>query len=318
MDPLIIVFGLGVGILIGLTGMGGGSLMTPILIIVFGYNPVTAVGTDLAYGAITKTVGGWRHFRRRNVFLPLAIWMGVGSVPAAVGGVYVLHVLEHKYGKSFDNAMLVAVAAAVMLTGIVVLTRALFMKRLLEHERESFVMTTRDKVYAALLGLFVGFVLGVTSAGSGTLIAVGMILIFRLTPQRVVGTDVIHAAVLLWAASIAHVIAGNVDYGLMGTILIGSIPGVWIGSHLAFRLPTATLRLGLAIVMIGAGLGLLSKAGAGIPGYVLAAVPVLLAVVVGWQQLSERAKRLAAVSAAPSSAPASPRPSRKLPDSTAI
>jgi hypothetical protein len=292
MDPLIILFGLGVGMLIGMTGMGGGSLMTPILIIVFGYNPVTAVGTDLAYGAITKTVGGWRHFRRRNVFLPLAIWMGVGSIPAAVGGVYVLHQLEDKYGKSFDNAMLVAVAAAVMLTGIVVLTRALFMKKLLQRERESFVMSTRDKVYAALLGLFVGFVLGVTSAGSGTLIAVGMILIFRLTPQRVVGTDVIHAAVLLWAASLAHVIAGNVDYGLMATILIGSIPGVWIGSHLAFRLPTATLRLGLAIVMIGAGLGLLTKAGAGIPGWVIAAVPVVLAALVAWQLLSERAKRL--------------------------
>ena len=293
MDPLIIVFGLGVGMLVGLTGMGGGSLMTPILIIVFGYSPVTAVGTDLAYGAITKTVGGWRHFRRRNVFLPLAVWMGVGSVPAAVGGVYVLHVLEHRYGKSFDNAMLVAVAAAVLLTGVVVLARALFMKRLLQHERETFVMSTRDKVAAALLGLFVGFVLGVTSAGSGTLIAVGMILIFRLTPQRVVGTDVIHAAVLLWAASIAHVVAGNVDYGLMATILIGSIPGVWIGSHLAFQVPTNSLRLGLAIVLIGSGLGLLTKAGAGIPGYVLAAVPVLLAVVVGWQQLSARAKRLA-------------------------
>jgi hypothetical protein len=293
MDPLVIVFGFGVGVLVGLTGMGGGSLMTPILIIVFGYNPITAVGTDLAYGAITKTVGGWRHFRRRNVFLPLAIWMGVGSVPAAVGGVYVLHVLEDKYGKSFDNAMLIAVAAAVLLTGIVVLSRALFMKRLLEQERESFVMTTRDKVYAALLGLFVGFVLGVTSAGSGTLIAVGMILVFRLTPQRVVGTDVIHAAVLLWAASVAHVIAGNVDYGLMGTILIGSIPGVWIGSQLAFQLPTATLRLGLAIVMIGAGLGLLTKAGAGIPGWVIAAVPVLIAALVAWQLLSDRTKRLA-------------------------
>jgi uncharacterized protein len=94
MDPLIILFGLGVGVLIGLTGMGGGSLMTPILIIVFGYNPVTAVGTDLAYGAVTKTLGGWRHFRQRTVFFPLAMWMGVGSVPAAVGGVYVLHVLE--------------------------------------------------------------------------------------------------------------------------------------------------------------------------------------------------------------------------------
>jgi hypothetical protein len=305
MDPLIIVFGFGVGILVGLTGMGGGSLMTPILIIVFGYNPVTAVGTDLAYGAITKTVGGWRHFRRRNVFLPLAVWMGVGSVPAAIGGVYVLHVLEDKYGKSFDNAMLVAVASAVMLTGIVVLARALFMRRLLEQERDSFVMTRRDKVSAALLGLFVGFVLGVTSAGSGTLIAVGMILVFRLTPQRVVGTDVIHAAVLLWAASIAHVIAGNVDYGLMGTILIGSLPGVWIGSHLAFRVNTSTLRLGLAIVMIGSGLGLLSKAGAGIPGYVLAAVPAVLVLLVAGQLLSERAKRakeLASAGAAPPAA----------------
>ena len=184
-----------------------------------------------------------------------------------------------------------------MFTGVAVLSRALFMPRLLEHERSSFEMSTRDKVSAALLGLFVGFVLGVTSAGSGTLIAVGLILVFRLVPTRVVGTDVFHAAVLLWAAALAHVVAGNVDYGLMGTILIGSLPGVWVGSNLAVRVPTASLRLGLAIVMIGSGLGLLSKAGAGIPGYVLAAVPVLLAVVVGWKQLSERAKRLAAAKA---------------------
>jgi uncharacterized protein len=293
MDPLIIVFGLGIGMLVGLTGMGGGSLMTPVLIIVFGYNPVTAVGTDLAYGAVTKTVGGWRHFRNQTVFFPLAAWMGVGSVPAAIGGVYVLHLLENKYGKSFDDAMLIAVAGAVMLTGTTVLARALFLKRHLESERSSFEMTTRDKVSAAVLGLLVGFVLGVTSAGSGTLIAVGLILMFRLVPTRVVGTDVFHAAVLLWAAALAHVVSGNVDYGLMGTILIGSLPGVWIGSHWAVRVPTASLRLGIAIVMIGSGLGLLSKAGAGIPGWVLAAVPVLLAVVIVWRQLADRAKRLA-------------------------
>jgi uncharacterized protein len=294
MDPLIIVFGLGIGLLVGLTGMGGGSLMTPVLIIVFGYNPVTAVGTDLAYGAVTKTVGGWRHFRNRTVFFPLALWMGVGSVPAAIGGVYVLDLLENRYGKSFDDAMLVAVAAAVMLTGTTVLARALFLRSHLERERSEFEMTTRDKVSAVILGLFVGFVLGVTSAGSGTLIAVGLILLFRLIPTRVVGTDVLHAAVLLWAAALAHVVSGNVDYGLMGTILIGSIPGVWVGSYWAVRVPTASLRLGIAIVMIGSGLGLLSKAGAGIPGWVLAAVPVLLAVVIVWKQLAERAKRLAA------------------------
>src|SRR5437764_1242215 len=273
MDPLIIVFGLGVGMLVGLTGMGGGSLMTPILIIVFGYNPVTAVGTDLAYGAVTKTLGGWRHFRQRTVFFPLAVWMGVGSVPAAVGGVYVLHLLEDRYGKSFDNAMLIAVAAAVMFTGVAVLSRALFMPRLLEHERSSFEMSTRDKVSAALLGLFVGFVLGVTSAGSGTLIAVGLILVFRLVPTRVVGTDVFHAAVLLWAAALAHIVAGDVDYGLMGTILIGAIPGVWVGSSLAYRVPVGALRIALATLLIGASLALGQKGGIKIPTPVIAAFP---------------------------------------------
>src|SRR3954471_6920740 len=258
MDPLIIVFGLGVGMLVGLTGMGGGSLMTPILIIVFGYNPITAVGTDLAYGAVTKTLGGWRHFRQRTVFFPLALWMGVGSVPAAVGGVYVLHLLEDRYGKSFDNAMLIAVAAAVMFTGVAVLSRALFMPRLLEHERSSFEMTTRDKASAAVLGLFVGFVLGVTSAGSGTLIAVGLILIFRLVPTRVVGTDVFHAAILLWGAAAAHIVSGNVDFGLAGNILVGSVPGVWAGSHWSVRVPVPVLRATLGVVLLGAGLALLA------------------------------------------------------------
>ncbi len=304
----MILFGFGVGILVGLTGMGGGSLMTPILIVLFGYNPVTAVGTDLAYGAVTKTLGGWRHFRQRTVHFPLAVWMGVGSVPAAIGGVYVLHLLERHYGKSFDHAMLIAVAAAVMFTGTTVLSRALFMKRHLERERADFAMTTRDKVAAALMGLVVGFVLGVTSAGSGTLIAVGLILLFRLMPRRVVGTDVFHAAVVLWAAALAHVVAGNVNYGLMGTLLIGSLPGVWIGSRLAMQVATSALRLGIAIVMVGSGLGLLSKAGANIPAPVLAGVPILLATVLARQQLSERAKRLAQPERPVSRAVAQPEP----------
>jgi uncharacterized membrane protein YfcA len=308
MDPLLILFGLGVGVLVGLTGMGGGSLMTPILIVLFGYNPITAVGTDLAYGAITKTLGGWRHFRQRTVHFQLAMWMGVGSVPAAIGGVYVLHVLERHYGKSFDHAMLIAVAAAVMFTGTTVLSRALFMKRHLQRERASVVTTTREEVAAAVEGLLMGFVLGVTSAGSGTLIAVGLILLFRLIPTRVVGTDVFHAAVVLWAAALAHVVAGNVNYGLMGTLLIGSLPGVWIGSRLAVQVATSALRLGIAIVMIGSGLGLLSKAGANIPTPVLAGVPILLAAVLAWQQLSERARRLANAERPVSRAVAQPEP----------
>ena len=113
-------------------------------------------------------------------------------------------------------------------------------------------------------------------------------MIFRLVPTRVVGTDVFHAAVLLWAAAIAHVVAGNVDFALAGTILIGSVPGVWFGSNLSVRLPVATLRLALAVVLVGASLGLLSKAGAGIPTPALAAAPILLALLVSPRYFSWR------------------------------
>jgi uncharacterized protein len=299
MDPALVAFGLGVGVLVGMTGIGGGSLMTPLLILVFGIKPVTAVGTDLAYGAVTKTLGGWRHFRQRTVFFPLAVWMGVGSVPAAVGGVYVLHMLEHRYGKSFDHAMLIAVAAAVMFTGVAVLSRALFMPRLLEHERSSFDMTTRDKVSAAVLGLFVGFVLGVTSAGSGTLIAVGLILIFRLVPTRVVGTDVFHAAVLLWAAGLAQLAVGNIDFGLMGTILIGSLPGVLIGERLSHRIPAAALRPALGCVMLASALGIFTKAGLDVPAGVIIGLPLAVGAttdVLTWARQRQDVARLATTS----------------------
>ncbi len=117
MDPLLIVFGLGVGMLVGLTGMGGGSLMTPLLILVFGVKPVTAIGTDLAYAAVTKTVGGLKHFRQRTVELGLSTWMALGSVPAAIGGVYVLAALERAHGDDFDELLLTLLAAALLFTG---------------------------------------------------------------------------------------------------------------------------------------------------------------------------------------------------------
>ena len=126
MDPLIILFGFGVGVLVGTTGIGGGSLMTPILILIFGFKPTTAIGTDLAYGAVTKTVGGYRHWKQRTVDFGLSTWMAFGSVPAAIGGVAVLKVLEDHFGKdNFDNTLLIAVAAALLLTGIVILARLL-------------------------------------------------------------------------------------------------------------------------------------------------------------------------------------------------
>jgi uncharacterized membrane protein YfcA len=259
-----------------MTGIGGGSLMTPMLILVFGVTPVTAIGSDLAYAAVTKTVGGYKHWKQRTVDFQLSSWMAVGSVPAAIFGVYVLTLLEDWLGSDFEDAVIVLLAGALLLTGTATLIRS-FLKRMHERERDTIVMQRKHKVAAVLLGLSVGFVLGVTSAGSGALIAVGLILVFRLTPQRVVGTDVFHAAILLWAAGLAHVTAGNVDFGLVGTILLGSVPGVWLGSHWSVRVEPGVLRTTLAVVLIGAGLALTIKAGLDIPVAVL--VPFPLAVI---------------------------------------
>jgi uncharacterized membrane protein YfcA len=277
MDPLVLLFGLGVGVLVGTTGIGGGSIMTPLLILVLGTKPAVAIGTDLAYAAITKTVGGWRHLRKGTVSLGLSAWLAIGSVPGALGGVGVLHWLEGVYGDGFDNFVLWAVAAALMICGVATLFRALLVRGV-DGETDEPVMTTRRKVAAVAIGLSVGFVLGVTSAGSGALIAVGLILVFRMTPHRVVGTDVFHAAIVLWAAALGHLVSGNVDFGLMLNLLAGSIPGVWIGTAWAGRIPQPVLRHALGIVLITASFGLMLKTGAPIPTVTVIAVPAVLGV----------------------------------------
>jgi len=296
-DPLIVLFGLGVGVLVGLTGVGGGALMTPLLILVFGIKPVTAVGTDLAYGAVTKTVGGWRHVKLKTVDFGISTWMAFGSVPAAVGGTYALQALERATGKSFDDVVMVAVGCAILLTGSL-----LFVKTVLRgtpsEGRQSVPATRRNKIAAATFGALVGFILGVTSAGSGSLIAVGLIMLFKLAPHRVVGTDIFHAAILLWAAAIAHIVAGNVDFALAGTILLGSVPGVVVGSWLSVRTPVEVLRTVLGVVLIGGGLGLLSKAGAGIPPVAIAACPIIAALFV-WRGIVLRNRRTRAGAAPP-------------------
>ncbi len=270
MDPWLIVFGFGVGILVGTTGMGGGSLMTPLLILVFGIKPVVAVGTDLAYAAITKTAGGFLHVRKGTVQTNLAWWLALGSCPGAIVGVVLLERL------GLDDILLPLIAGALLLTGALVLFRALMSEG--ERERESVPIERRHKAAAIVLGASVGFVLGLTSAGSGTLIAIGLILGFRLAPRRVVGTDVFHAAVLLWVAALAHLFSGNVDLLLAATILIGSLPGVWVGTQLATRLPERGLRPALGVVLLSAGLALLTKAGVDIPAAVIVAAPLALGV----------------------------------------
>jgi len=259
MDPAIIVFGLGIGILVGMTGMGGGSLMTPLLILIFGIQPTTAIGTDIFYSAVTKTVGGWRHLRMKTVNMDLVKWLSLGSVPAAEAGVAVVSVLErHVNPDRLDSLVYAVLGGTLLMVGVVTLARALILRSLVS-ERDRFEVVRRHKVAAVVIGATTGFVIGITSAGSGTVIAILLIAVYRLAPKKVVGTDVFHAAVLLWAAGIAHWIGGNVDFVLAGNILLGSIPGVVIGAALSGKAPQGFIRTALGVVLIGSGVVTIQK-----------------------------------------------------------
>jgi uncharacterized membrane protein YfcA len=259
MDPAIIVFGLGIGVLVGMTGMGGGSLMTPLLILIFGIQPTTAIGTDIFYSAVTKTVGGWRHFRMKTVNMELVKWLSFGSVPAAVLGVALVSVLQDHIGEDrLDSLVYAVLGGTLLMVGVITLTRALILRDLVV-ERDRFDVERRHKVAAVLIGATTGFVIGITSAGSGTVIAILLIAVYRLAPKKVVGTDVFHAAILLWAAGIAHWIGGNVDFTLAANILIGSVPGVVIGAALSDRAPTGFIRTALGVVLVGSGIVTIQK-----------------------------------------------------------
>ena len=259
MDPAIIFFGLGVGFLVGMTGMGGGSLMTPLLVLVFGIQPTTAIGTDIFYAAVTKSAGSWRHLKLKTVNLPLVYWMAVGSVPSAIAGVWFLDYLKRRLGDQLDETVFAILAGCLLVVGAATLLRGLFLADKIQ-EREDFEMHTRHKVAAVGIGATTGFIIGLSSAGSGTLIGIMLIAVYRLTPRKVVGTDVVHAAILLWAASIAHIIGGNVDFGLAANIMVGSVPGVILGSNLSVKAPQGVLRYALGVVLIGAGITIMNKA----------------------------------------------------------
>jgi uncharacterized membrane protein YfcA len=298
MDPALVVFGFGIGLLVGMTGMGGASLMTPLLILVFGISPVTAIGTDIFYAAVTKTVGGYQHLKLKTVHRGIAFWLAVGSVPSAIAGVWVIEILQSRYGDDLDKLVLGMLGGALLVVGIATLLRSVFFKDVIA-ERSAMHLYRRHIIAAIITGAVTGFVIGLTSAGSGTLIAIALIAIFRLTPQRVVGTDIFHAAILLWAAGMAHWVGGNVDFALAGNILLGSIPGVIFGTNLSVKAPQAFLRRALAVVLIASGITLVSKEGD--PSVVLPAIgiaAVMIGVLFGAQAVSSRRRRADPVSAA--------------------
>jgi uncharacterized protein len=252
--------GLLIGALVGLTGMGGGSLMTPVLVIVFGFEPTYAVGTDILHGAIFKSFGAIRHRRLGTVHARLAVLMFLGSGPMSLAGVAVATWIKHRFGGSAQAVEGYAVGAALVAGGIGFLVKSVVTKGI-KPDDAPFLLTRRDKVIAVAIGAVFGFVVGLTSVGSGTFFGLVMVLVYPLTMAKIVGTDIFHAAALLWVAGAGHLVAGNVDLHATAWLLLGSIPGVLISSRFTLALPDGALRATLGTVLTLSGLKML-----GVPG----------------------------------------------------
>ena len=251
--------GLLIGVLVGVTGMGGGSLMTPILVIVFGVKPSLAIGTDILHGAIFKTIGAIRHRRLGNVQAQLSGWMFLGSAPMSLLGVTIATWLKHSYGDRVDSVQGRVLGAALIFGGVGLLAKSFLRPK--EIGEAAFELTTRDRIAAVLIGLFGGFIVGLTSVGSGTFFGLTMLIVFPMRAHKVVGTDIFHAAALLYVAGLGHFAAGNVDMHIVGWLLLGSIPGVLIGSQWMVRLPEGVIRASLAVVLLLSGLKLVELPG---------------------------------------------------------
>jgi hypothetical protein len=265
------VTGLAIGLLVGMTGMGGGALMTPILILVFGFKPTLAVGTDILHGAVFKTFGAVQHRVLGTVHARLTFWMFLGSAPMSLLGVEVADWLERSHGGGVESVSAKVIGAALVLGGLGLVAKT-FVPRGIQPDDAPFLLRHRDRVIALTLGATGGFIVGLTSVGSGTFFALVMLTVFPLTAVKIVGTDIFHAAALLWVAGISHLVHGNVDLGAMGWLLLGSIPGIIAGSRITVRLPERSLRVALATVLAASGVRLLE-----VPGYDLIVPAVLVA-----------------------------------------
>ena len=252
--------GLLIGVLVGITGMGGGSLMTPILVLFLGFNPTTAIGTDILHGAIFKTVGAWRQRRLGNVKARLSGWMFLGSAPMSLAGVALATWIEDRYGDEVESVGGKILGAALLLGGAGLLAKT-FVFRDKAERVDGIRLTRRDRGVAVAIGFFGGFVVGLTSVGSGVFFGLTLLLAFPLRSAKVVGTDIFHAAALLWVAGAGHLAAGNVDLGAVGWLLVGSIPGILVGSQLTVRIPDRSFRGVLSATLAVSGVKLLDFPG---------------------------------------------------------
>src|SRR5258707_4252480 len=247
-DPLYVVSGFGVGVLVGMTGVGGGSLMTPLLILLFGVHPATAVGTDLLYAAATKTGGTVAHGWARSIHWPAVIRLASGSIPASILTLVVLWQLDLN-GESSRSLVNLVLCFALFLTAASLMFRKAIMQRYRwRFEQLDDATTARATV---LVGVALGVLVSISSVGAGAVGVTALLLLYpRLPMARIVGSDIAHAVPLTLVAGIGHWAMGAIDWPLMGVLLIGSLPGIVLGSYFATRVPETALRLILAATLI--------------------------------------------------------------------
>jgi uncharacterized membrane protein YfcA len=254
MDLTLAFAGLGVGIVVGLTGMGGGALMTPILVLVFGVPPVAAVSSDLAASAVMKPFGGWVHARRGTVNWRLVGWLCAGSIPSAFLGVLLLRLLGDD--ETVQHTIKVALGVALLLAAGGLLLKA-WVTRKQRGDGPAEPIRVRG-VPTLLVGAAGGLIVGLTSVGSGSLIIVALLALYpKLRANDLVGTDLIQAIPLVVSAALGHALFGDLKLDIAGAVLVGSIPGVLIGARISSRAPGGIVRAALVIVLLASALKLL-------------------------------------------------------------
>lgn len=259
-----ILFGLLVGFLVGLTGVGGGSLMSPYLLAI-GIPAPTAIGTDLVFATITKLVGSTQHYRLKSINFQVVLFLALGSVPAGLLGVVTVNWIQTVFpAATVEYYLKTAIGAVVVFVGATLVLRFFIPER---NERGDIArwdgsskMTLKRRTLTILLGAFAGYLVGLTSIGSGTMIAIILLLVYPLTTSVIVGTDIAHATILSLVVGVAHAASGNVNFGLVGTLLIGAVPGVVIGSRMTKAVPGKLLRVVLAAMLIFVGTRLVLSA----------------------------------------------------------
>ncbi|MDB5084200.1 MAG: sulfite exporter TauE/SafE family protein [Bacilli bacterium] len=254
MSVEIAVMGLIVGCLVGLTGVGGAALLTPVLILM-GIHPSIAVGTDLTYNSITKLFGAAQHWRQKTINFKLVKYLAIGSIPSSALAIGILH-FSNVLNQNREVIIKHTLGYILVFVSVSIIGRIFFDKKLRANNWQDRPIQDK-RLLTILIGVVFGLIVGLTSLGSGSLFAVAMLYLYRLTASELVGTDIAHAFLLVTVSSLLQASFGNVNYTLVGNLLIGSIPGVLVGSSLSAKIPANPLRTVIAVVIMISGIKLI-------------------------------------------------------------